>query len=281
MGTELERSRGDIVITGASRGIGRATALYLAERGYRVFAGVRRESDAASLRAAAAAIVPITVDVRDQHAVDTAVAQVRETTDQLRAVVNNAGLPVPAPLEAMPIEDFEWQLDVNLTGALRVTQAFLPLIRSGGGRIVNISSVNGRVATRFNGAYCVSKFGLEALSDSLRLELRRWKIPVILVEPGAIDTPIWETTQVRAAEVADRVSGPAATLYAGVFRRTREWRGAPPRWAIPATRVARVIHRAIRARRPSTRYVVGLDARVAILLKWLLPDRVMDRILAR
>jgi NAD(P)-dependent dehydrogenase (short-subunit alcohol dehydrogenase family) len=145
---------------------------------------------------------------------------------------------------------------------------------------VNVSSINGRIVTPFASAYAVSKFALEALSDGLRMELRRWKISVSVIQPGAIDTPIWETSQRRAIEIAERMPESARELYGGVIRSITEM-SRRPQHAIPAERVARVIHNALTASRPRTRYLVGPDARIGAWLRKMLPDRAMDRILLR
>jgi len=198
----------------------------------------------------------------------------------LFGLVNNAGIVMASPLEGIPLEDFRRQLDVNIVGVLAVTQLFIPLLRRGAGRIINVSSINGRVAVPFTAPYAVSKFGLEALSDGFRMELRKWRIPVSVIQPGAIDTPIWQTSAGRAAEIIERLPEPVRELYAGVLRKLPT-RGSPPKHALPPLEVARVIHEALAARRPKTRYLIGWDARIAALLRRLLSDKMMDRILTR
>jgi NAD(P)-dependent dehydrogenase (short-subunit alcohol dehydrogenase family) len=270
-----------VLITGASKGIGAATALYLDRRGLRVFAGVRREEDGVRLRAQASdRLIPIMLDVTDTAAIEQARNVVQDAVeDGLAGLVNNAGIVVPCPIEVLPLEDFRTQLEVNVMGVLGVTQAFLPLIRRARGRIVNVSSINGRVAVPFNTAYATSKFALEALSDGLRNELKRWGIHVSVVQPGAITTPIWESSIERAKRIAVGLPSEARELYSRALTKLERHSGDPPRHALPPERVARVIHHALTARRPKTRYLVGWDARVGALLKAVLPDRMMDFLL--
>lgn len=273
-----------VLVTGASKGIGRATALHLQAQGFHVFAGVRTATDAEDLtRQAPKRLTPVTLDVTDQHTIETTA---RTITDHigpagLQGLVNNAGIVVAGPLEVLPLEDFRLQFEVNVFGLLAVTQRMLPLLRSGAGRIVNVGSINGKVVSPFTAAYCGSKFALEAMSDGLRMELARWDIPVSLLELGAISTPIWETSKNRALEIATRLPERANELYGGVIRRMGERAGAPPKHALAPERVAETVHRALTAARPKTRYVVGRDARTALILRRLLPDRWLDKILTR
>ncbi len=192
--------RGFVVVTGTSTGIGAATVSRLASLGFRVFAGVRRAEDAESVRNAAnGTVTPLMIDIRD----GTMIASAVKTVDQVVAerglvgLVNNAGVVKPGPLELQPLDDFRRQLEVNLIGPLAVIQAFLPLLRRGGGRIVNVGSIGGLLVLPIQGAYSASKFGLEALSDALRLELRQWTIPVSHVDPGVTDTPIFGKTLIE------------------------------------------------------------------------------------
>src|SRR5918996_79044 len=187
-------SRAAVVVTGASTGIGRATALDLVSRGFDVFAGVRREADGDSVAAeSSGAVTPVILDVTDAATIDGAALRVTDAVGDggLRGLVNNAGIAEPAPLEIMPIDALRRQLEVNLVGQVAVTQAFLPLIRAARGRVVNISSVGGRVASPALGAYSASKYAIEALSDAMRMELHPWGIQVSVIEPGSISTEIW------------------------------------------------------------------------------------------
>jgi NAD(P)-dependent dehydrogenase (short-subunit alcohol dehydrogenase family) len=271
------------LVTGSSTGIGKATALRLDADGWRVFAGVRKQEDAESLRAEASErLTPVMLDVTDGEAI-AAVAE--EIAGQLGAsgldgLVNNAGIGVPSPLETIPIEDFRRQIEVNLVGQVRVTQAMLPMIRAARGRIVFISSIGGRIAFPLGGAYHAAKFGIEAVGDVFRQELRPWKISVSLVEPGSIDTPIWERGDREADAIGQRVPardelyGEAVDAYGRTSRSLAE-RGVPPE------RVAEVIEHALTTRRSRTRYLVGIDAKVQARAKLFLPTRIFDRVVAR
>ncbi len=273
-----------VLITGASSGIGEATALRLDARGFRVFAGVRNEDAAQALRERASErLTPLMLDVTDDSTIARAVETVSHAgADRILGIVNNAGIVMPGPLEFLPLDDVRMQLEVNVVGVLAVTQAFLPLLRaSGNGRIVNISSINGRMAFRFIGSYVASKFALEGMSDTLRMELRRWNIRVVVIEPGAVATPIFDVSRRRGKTIADRMPKRAEELYPRVLSAMRDQRGRTPRRAIAPDRVARVIERALTARRPKTRYLVGRDAKLGARAAALLPDRLLDRLLTR
>ena len=273
-----------VLITGASSGIGEATALRLDARGFRVFAGVRNEDAAQALRERASErLTPLMLDVTDGSTIARAVETVGHAeAGTILGIVNNAGIVMPGPLEFLPLEDVRMQLEVNVVGVLAVTQAFLPLLRaSGNGRIVNISSINGRMALRFIGSYVASKFALEGMSDTLRMELRRWNIRVVVIEPGAVATPIFDVSRRRGKTIAERMPRRAEELYPRVLSAMRDRRGRTPRRAIAPDRVARVIERALTARRPKTRYLVGRDAKLGALAAALLPDRLLDRLLTR
>ena len=184
-----------VVVTGASTGIGEACALRLDKLGFTVFAGVRKDSDAEKLKQKASPrLTPIFLDVTDPESIASAVKIVTQIVGDrgLFGLVNNAGISIPSPLELIPIAEFQQQMQVNVTGQLAVTQAFLGLLRLRKGRIVNMGSISGRSATPFLGAYNISKFALEGFTDVLRMELRPWGISVSIIEPGAIATPIWE-----------------------------------------------------------------------------------------
>jgi NAD(P)-dependent dehydrogenase (short-subunit alcohol dehydrogenase family) len=270
------------LVTGASTGIGRATALRLDAAGWRVFAGVRREEDAASLRdAAEGALEPVMLDVTDAGQVAAAAQSVTAATGgTLDGLVNNAGLALPSPLETMPLEDFRRQVDVNLTGQVAVTQALLPAIREARGRIVFISSIGGLIAFPLTGAYHAAKFGIEAVGDVFRRELAPWDISVSIVEPGSIDTPIWDRGFEHADQIGGRsprreaLYGRAVAKYTEVVRATAE-RGIAPE------KVAATIERALDARRPRARYLVGLDAKVQARIRHLVPTRLLDRVIGR
>jgi NAD(P)-dependent dehydrogenase (short-subunit alcohol dehydrogenase family) len=272
-----------VLVTGASTGIGRATALRLDAAGWRVFAGVRREADADSLRAAGSErMTPLTLDVTDAAQIAAAAERIGEAVGEagLDGVVDNAGIGVMGPLETMPIEDFRRQIEVNLIGQVAVTQAVLPSIRRARGRVVFVSSAGGRMALPFGGPYHAAKFGLEAVADSLRQELRPWGIEVAVIEPGSIDTPIWERSIGAYEEMAARAPARQQELYGKRVAGLQEGARKTAARGIPPDKAARTIERALTARRPRTRYRVGLDAQGQILLRRLLPDRALDRLLA-
>ena len=271
-----------IVITGASKGIGRATALFLDRKGYTVFAGVRSERDRESLRQAASdRLRPIMLDITNRDHLVSAAKTIAETVGSagLDGLVNNAGIAVPAPLEFLPIDEFRRQIEINLTGQLAVTQVLLELVRMARGRIINITSVGGRIAGPMLGAYHASKFAMEALTDTLRQELAPWHIQVVSIEPGAVATPIWETGIETADRLLAQLPERARAYYATAISRKKSEAEHSAKFGIPAERVAKVIERALTARRPRTRYAVGPDGKLGAGLARL-PDRLKDRVFA-
>jgi NAD(P)-dependent dehydrogenase (short-subunit alcohol dehydrogenase family) len=272
------------LITGASTGIGRTAALLLDSKGWRVFAGVRRDEDGRSLREASSErLVPVRIDVTDPASITAGAAAVDAElgTGGLDGLVNNAGIAVPGPLETLPISDFRLQIEINLIGQVEVTQAMLPAIRRATGRIVFVSSVGGRTALPFTGAYHASKFGIEAVGDSLRQELRPWGIHVSLVEPGSVATPIWEKGEGAADEISARAPEQHDRLYGKTIERYRETVRKVAARGVPPEQVAEVIEHALIAPKPKTRYLVGREAKIQARLGKVLPDRVFDRLIAR
>lgn len=268
-----------ILITGASTGIGLTCALRFDQLGWRVFAGVRREADAARLRdLGSPSLQPIHLDVTDAGAIHAARDAVAEGLgdDGLAALVNNAGIAQIGPLEFVSLDALRAALEVNVVGLVAVTQAFLPLLRRARGRIVNMGSISGRTASPFIGPYCASKHAVEAVTDVMRLELASWGIQVSVVEPGMITTPIWEKgereveAQRRAYPAdAERLYGPLMDAFSRMIR------PAIARAASPEL-VADAVEHAVTAGEPRTRYLVGRDARIRLAIRALLPDRVMD-----
>ena len=194
MTAPVQRNPPAVVITGASSGVGRACTAALDRRGWRVFAAVRRDEDARRLgEGASPRWTPLRLDVTDAAQIDAAVQRVNEELGErgLAGLVNNAGIAVFGPLEFVHLDEMRRQLEVNVTGQVAVIQRFLPLLRAAKGRIVNVGSITGRVALPYFGPYTLTKFALEAISDVLRIELRKWGIRVSLVEPGSVDTPMW------------------------------------------------------------------------------------------
>lgn len=278
----MARGTAAVLITGASTGIGHATTVGLAQRGFAVFAGVRREEDAARLAADAPGVTTLILDVTDGASIAAAARTVSEATGgQLKGLVNNAGIAVTGPLEFLPLEQVRRQLEVNVLGQIAVTQAALPMLRAAGGRIVNIGSIGGRVALPFLGPYAGSKFAMEGVSDSLRRELAPLGVKVALVEPGPIATSMWERGQAAAQSLRDDMPAEAQQLYGDRMDRAMAAAQARSQEAIPASAVADIVAHALTSSRPRTRYLVGPDTRVMATLSRLLPDRAMDRLIAR
>jgi NAD(P)-dependent dehydrogenase (short-subunit alcohol dehydrogenase family) len=274
--------RGAVVVTGASTGIGEATAQRLATEGFRVFGAVRREEDAERLRGAGTGLEPVLLDVTDADAIARAAAQVRNAAGPgLEGLVNNAGVAVSGPLEYLPVDELRTQLEVNLVAQVAVTQAFLPALRAARGRIVNISSIGGRIALPLAGPYAASKFGLEAVSDSLRRELASSGVQVAVVEPGGVRTPIWDKGTEAADRALERMPAEAAERYGDLARAIRAEVQRISREGLAPEAVADVVVHALTARRPRTRYLVGRDAKMRARAAKVLPDRVMDRLIAR
>jgi NAD(P)-dependent dehydrogenase (short-subunit alcohol dehydrogenase family) len=271
-----------VLVTGASSGIGRATVRRLDAAGWKVFAGVRKEEDAAALRAESSErLEPLMLDVLDPEAIAAAAERVAAEAGGLDALVDNAGTAVAGPLEALPIEDFRRQLELNLTAQLAVAQAMLPAIRTARGRIVLISSMGGRVALPLTGAYHASKFGLEGLGDALRQELAPWGIKVVLVEPGSIDTPIWSNGEKDADRIFAKAPPRMRELYGGAVERYRQVVKDTAERGVPPEKVAAKIEHALTTARPHARYLVGLDAQVMARLKPFVPTPLFDRLIAR
>ncbi|MDA0180060.1 SDR family NAD(P)-dependent oxidoreductase [Solirubrobacter phytolaccae] len=273
----------NVVITGASSGIGAATALHLDQQGARVFAGVENEGDGATaLAGASSRLQRITLDVSDDASIAAAFETIRSQVGDagLDGVVNNAGIGYAAPLELLPREDFRRLLDVNVLGQVAVTQAALPLIRLGHGRVVIVGSVGGILASQFAGAYHASKFALEAIADVWRQELDPDDVPVILIEPSTIATPIWDkaiayldqltaSDDKRLKRYRERLTSFRETLHSA------DEHGKAPK------DVAEVIAEALTTKKPDTRYVVGADGKLATALRPLIPDRIADKLAER
>ena len=269
---------GTVVVTGASTGIGEAAAHHLSERGFDVHGAVRKDEDAERL--GSRGIRPLRLDVTDSASIASAAEELGDAP--LAGLVNNAGIAVSAPIEFVPIEELRRQLDVNLIGQVAVTQAFLPALRRGRGRIVNVSSIGGRIALPLAGPYAASKFALEAISDSLRREVAQFGIEVSVVEPGGVKTPIWQKGTATAEQIAASLPPEAGELYGpmvDVLR--RETARIAEEDGMEPEQVARVIGHALTARRPKTRYLVGRDAKMRWAVAKRVPDRIFDRLIAR
>lgn len=276
---------GTVIVTGASTGIGEATAAHLHSLGFSVLAGVRSAEDAERVAARGLGrMSPLMLDVTGPESIAAAAAQVEQELGAvgLAGLVNNAGIAVSAPLEFVPIEDLRLQLEVNVIGQVAVTQAFLPLLRVAQGRIVNMGSIGGRVALPLVGPYAASKFALEAITDTLRREVHGHGVEVVVIEPGGIKTPIWE----KGGAVAERIAADAPPAVEPLYGKLIEAvRLATARietdTGLPPGAVAEVVGTALTAPRPRTRYVVGRDARLRAVAARVLPDRVFDWLVYR
>ncbi len=265
-----------VIITGASSGIGKATALLLSKQpGYHVFAGVRTES----ALEASASLTPVMLDVTIPQTIQKTVARVSEqiTGEREIALVNNAGVIFYGPLEFIPLATFREQFNVSLFGMLAVTQAFLPLIRQQGGRIINIGSMHGRLAAATVGSYSAAKFALRGVTDTLRLELSPWKIPVSLIEAGVVLTRMMQSaTQDLRSALPD---GPPKELYGYSYARM----GNLAKKLVPMTSkpeaIAKIIMHSLTARRPKPYYRIGADAWGIFLMSALIPIDLRDLIL--
>ena len=273
-----------VVITGVSSGIGWGTTKVLIQRGFRVFGSVRKQKDAERLsREFGEGFMPLIFDVTDEAAVKAAAKMVRKQLkgEKLFGLVNNAGIAVPAPLIHQSTDDFRNQIEVNLVSVLVVTKAFVPLLGSDHslhgrpGRIVNISSVGGRIGAPFLGAYAASKHGLEGFSESLRRELMLYGIDVIIVGPGSVATPIWD----KGAQTD--LSSYADTDYLDAAQRMMKFMVNDGKHGYPPEKVGEVVLQALTASHPRVRYAVVPGSAFNRILQQIVPKRVVDNVIAK
>jgi NAD(P)-dependent dehydrogenase (short-subunit alcohol dehydrogenase family) len=269
-----QTAKRNVFITGAATGIGAATTKLLAEAGYRVFAGVHTETGSL---ADTAGVQPVAIDVTDPASVENAAKVVREAVsgDGLQAVINNAGVIVQGPLELVPAEEMRRQFEVNTLGPAHVIQAFLPLLREGKGRIVNISAPTARVPIPFS-PIGASKAALESLSDSLRIELGAWGIPVAVIEPGGTATPIWQKADTAAQAALSGTDPGTVALYSDQLAAVAK--AAAKQKLGPADAVAKTIVDAVAARRPKRRYMAGSGVAIFGVLAHL-PTSLRERLI--
>ncbi|MFZ5780390.1 MAG: SDR family NAD(P)-dependent oxidoreductase [Pseudomonadota bacterium] len=273
-----------VLVTGVSTGIGRSTAALLVKQGFHVFGSVRKKADADAfvLELGSSSVTPLILDVTDASAVVAAADQVAAKLSEgnLAGLVNSAGIAAQGPLIYQPIDDFFRHFDINVLGPFRMVQAFAPLLgvdpsRKGPpGRIVNVSSIAGKLAAPFLGAYAGSKHALEAYSDSLRRELMMFGIDVVVVGPGAVKTPIWEKSQGqdRSAYEATAYRDALGKFEKGMMEEARK--GGSPET------IARAIHHALTTRRPKARYAVVAHRVRNWSIPLALPKRMVDRVIA-
>lgn len=267
-----------VLVTGAGRGIGHAIALRLARGGWHVYAGVRTDVAAKALAEESDAITPVELDVT----VPEHVAALDDVLpERLDALVNNVGIGVGKPVEALTSDDVRGQFEANLVGPLAVTSRVLPRLRRARGRIVFISSVNGRVSFPFTGIYNASKFAVEAVADCLRVELGPFGVQVGLVEPGVVATDPWTVMDQLIDDVEAGLTPELRSLYAPHLAGERELIANLRSRAAPPDGVARAVERELTRARMRPRTPVGRDARVILLMRALLSDRAMDRVWTR
>jgi len=268
-----------ILVTGASSGIGWATSLELANQGWRVFAAVRKEADAKKLRDASSdKVTTVIMDIVDYDSVKRGAKEIEKALGGagLDALFNNAGISVQGPLEILPIELFEQQIRVNVFGHVFVTQTFLPLLRKAQGRIVFTSSESGRVTLPLMAPYSSSKFALEAVASALRIELRPWKIKVSSVELQTIKTPMWEKIDITTEKLFTSIPKQTRDLYKDELKTLSVF----PKWqaemGISMKKAVRVIIRALNAKNPKARYLVGWEAKFLVYSHAITPIWMMD-----
>ncbi|WP_306744567.1 SDR family NAD(P)-dependent oxidoreductase [Saccharothrix yanglingensis] len=265
-------------MTGASTGMGASTARELARRGFHVLAGVRRDHDADAIRSTG--VEPVILDITEPEQVEALVARVAGDPRALHALVNNAGIQVNAPVEALPMTQWRWVFEVNLFGHIAITQALLPALLRSKGRVINISSVGGKVAMATYGAYAGAKFALEAVSDSLRREVAPLGVQVVVVEPGGVRTEMATRGIATANTLAARMTPEQHGRYGSLVQATNTLMASGTASGLTADAAARVIAKAVTTRRPRTRYTVGRDAALITRLTRMLSDRTLDRVLA-
>jgi NAD(P)-dependent dehydrogenase (short-subunit alcohol dehydrogenase family) len=264
-----------ILITGASTGIGRACALYLDKMGFKVYAGVRKQSDADNLKQDASGnLKTVILDVTNTQAISNAADYIKNETDaSLYGLVNNAGIGRGGALEVTPMDEIRKLMEVNLLGLMAVTQSFIPMLRKSKGRIINIGSTSSYLAFPGACAYSASKFAVKAVTDSLRLELIPFGMKVILVSPGAVESAIWRKGTKYKEEMRKSVSPEIADLYSPLRRFGDKLNDQVKK--IPAIEVAKVIHAALNSHKPKPYYIVGNDAKGAAKAARL-PRRFLD-----
>jgi NAD(P)-dependent dehydrogenase (short-subunit alcohol dehydrogenase family) len=280
IGADMPKS---VLISGASSGIGKALSLELDRQGYQVFAGIRKTSDAEAFRSQASSLLtPVILDVTLSETISSAGREVvNKAGGELYALINNAGISIGGVLEFIPIQDFRQLMEVNLVGQLALTQACLPMLRKGRGRISFISSVSGRLATPFNGSYAASKAALISMADALRMELAPWGIPVSVLIVGSVRTPIWEKAAHNAGELFRRMPLEAWELYGKASKHAGAYYSRIGHSGMPAEAVAKIIHHQLESSHPKAYVSVGWDAIMYELLARFVPVGIRDWLVKR
>jgi NAD(P)-dependent dehydrogenase (short-subunit alcohol dehydrogenase family) len=268
-----------VLVTGAGRGIGKSIVEYMATRGWDVIAGVRTQRDAAAVTALdPRRISSVILDITDAEHI-AALDQL--LPERLKAIVNNAGVVVTGPMETVTTEDWRKQLEINVIGQLAVTRAVLSRLRESRGRVVFMSSLNGRLSMPLIGAYCASKYALEAAADALRMELRPWHIDVAIVEPAQTDTDMWRTADDMVEQFETALTAEQRDLYARHIAGLKKSIPLSQKLAVPAEKVSAVVAKALTARSPRSRYVVGVGPKLQVPLMTNLPTSLSDFVLRR
>jgi NAD(P)-dependent dehydrogenase (short-subunit alcohol dehydrogenase family) len=271
-----------VVITGSSTGIGRACALMLDRNGFRVFAGVRKEADGDALRSVASeSLTPVHVDVTDAASIQAMAEEVCSEVGEagLHGLVNNAGTTLPCPIEYLPLDGFRRQLEVNLVGPLAVTQALLPALRLGQGRVVNVTSAAGRAGVPLMAPYVSAKHGLEGLSDVMRLEFRQLGIQVAVIEPGFVGTEMSGKLQRDTEGAVGSLPDEGRRRYGPALGKLAEGIGKHAATGSPPEVIAKDVLHALTSKRPHTRYPSGAGAKPMLFMRRILSDRRFDRII--
>jgi NAD(P)-dependent dehydrogenase (short-subunit alcohol dehydrogenase family) len=266
-----------VLVTGAARGIGKAIVEHLASTGWDVIAGVRSEQDAHAItKVDPQRVSAVILDITNADHIAKLADALPRTLD---AVVNNAGVAVGGPVETVSPDEWRNVLEVNVIGQFAVTRAVLPKLRESRGRVLFISSVNGRIATPMLGPYSASKFALEAACDALRVELSGWGVSVVLIEPAQTDTDMWRTAGDMVEQIEADMSPEDRDLYAKHIAGMRKFVPRARKMASPTSKVVGVVAEALTARRPRARYVVALLPKIQTVLVTNMPAALRDRLM--
>ncbi|WP_395066120.1 SDR family NAD(P)-dependent oxidoreductase [Flavobacterium sp.] len=270
-----------IVVTGTSTGIGNATAKELASRGYYVLAGVRRDIDADAIRGTN--IEPVILDITNQIHITNLVKRIKKDPEKrlLRALINNAAIEINAPLEVLHLSEWRRQFEVNVFGQVAMIQALLPSLFQSRGTIVNISSIGGKAAMAGYGPYASTKFALEGLSDALRRELQPFGVKVIVIEPGGVTSPMSLQVRSKAEKITNEMTSEQRSRYGGLMYAMVSLAESYIKNAVSAEKAGQIIANTITNKRTHTRYTIGQDAAMVRFMNWILPDRILDKLLAQ
>ena len=281
-GNKIESQRNEIVVvTGTSTGIGNATAKELARSGFYVLAGVRHDTDADAIRGKN--IEPVMLDIINEAHIANLVKRINDDPEErpLRALVNNAAIEINAPLEVLPLSEWRRQFEVNVFGQVAMIQALLPALFESRGTIVNISSIGGKAAMAGYGPYASTKFALEGLSDALRRELDPFGVNVIVIEPGGVVSPMSAQVRIKAEKITNEMTPEHRIRYSGLMHAMVSLAESYIKNAVPAEKAGQIIADTITSKRPRTRYTIGRDAAMVRFMNWILPDRMLDKLIAR